>query len=142
MRIFTCFFENLFNTPFFIYIFHIFSRTFFSSPLYKKKMVSGHLSALLMDWTSAVTELNTLTAHTLLEKEPELLWTPIPQSLDDTDHLQDQLAQLNKLGSSFQPVSAIQFTLLHYRDMGLQEDRFKFLSYLIEVRQIINHKFF
>lgn len=98
--------------------------------------MSGHLSALLMDWTSAVTELNTLTAHKLLEKEPELLWTPIPHSLDDTDHLQDQLAHLNRLGSSFQPVSAIQFTLLQYRDSGHQEDRFKFLCYLIEVRHI------
>lgn len=100
-------------------------------------MVSGDLSALLMDWTSAVTEFNTLSAHSLLEKEPELLWTPIAHSLDDTDHLQDQLAHLNKLGTSFQPVSAIQFTLLQYRDTGgSEEDQFQFLSYLIEVRHI------
>lgn len=101
-------------------------------------MEAGYLSPLLMDWTQAVTELNRTTAHTLLEKEPELLWTPIPHALDDTDHLLNELVQLTKLGSSFQPVSAIQFTLLQYRENSqdsIQLDRFKFLSYLIEVRQ-------
>ncbi|KAI9365837.1 hypothetical protein BD770DRAFT_439059 [Pilaira anomala] len=98
-------------------------------------MVAGYLSPLLMDWTLAVTELNTSIAHKLLEKEPELLWTPIPHALDDTDHLLNELVELTKLGSSFQPVSAIQFTLLQYRENSqdsIQLDRFKFLSYLIE----------
>ncbi|KAI8094599.1 hypothetical protein BDF21DRAFT_97584 [Thamnidium elegans] len=98
-------------------------------------MVAGYLSPLLMDWTQAVTELNRTIAHTLLEKEPELLWTPIPHALDDTDHLLNELVQLTKLGSSFQPVSAIQFTLLQYRENSqdsIQLERFKFLSYLIE----------
>lgn len=94
-------------------------------------MVSGQLSALLLDWTTAVIELNISNAHILLEKEPELLWTPIPHSLSDIDHLQDHLVHLNKLGTSFQPVSAIQFTLIYYNDHN--EDNIKFLTYLIEV---------
>lgn len=99
-------------------------------------MVSGQLSALLLDWTAAVIDLNISNAHKLLEKEPELLWTPIPQSLSDVDHLQDHLVHLNKLGTSFQPVSAIQFTLIYYNELDEEEkerDRFKFLTYLIEV---------
>jgi hypothetical protein len=99
-------------------------------------MVSGQLSALLLDWTAAVTELNISAAHNLLEKEPELLWTPVPHTLDDLDHLENQLIGLNRLGSSFQPVSAIQFTCLYYQDVNnstMESSRFKFLSYLIEV---------
>jgi hypothetical protein len=100
-------------------------------------MVSGQLSALLLDWTSAVVELNITIANKLLEKEPELLWTPIPQSIDDSrDHLQDHLVELNKLGTSFQPMSAIQFTLIHYKQQQ-EEKRYKFLSYLIEVKKKI-----
>lgn len=98
-------------------------------------MVSGQLSALLLDWTTAVIDLNISNAHTLLEKEPELLWTPIPHSLSDIDHLQDHLVHLNKLGTSFQPMSAIQFTLVYFNEREEQEiegDRFKFLTYLIE----------
>lgn len=100
-------------------------------------MVSGQLSALLLDWTSAVTELDISIANKLLEKEPELLWTPIPQSIDDRDHLQDHLVQLNKLGTSFQPMSAIQYTLIHYKENQQEMNRLEFLTYLIEVQKNI-----
>ena len=96
-------------------------------------MVSGQLSALLVDWTTAVTELDLDQSKLLLEKEPELLWTPIPHIIDD--HLQRHLLELDKLGTTFQPVNAIQFTCLFNQDVNEAQQRLDFLSFLIEVRQ-------
>jgi hypothetical protein len=98
-------------------------------------MVSGQLSALLVDWTTAVTELDIQTVQLLLEKEPELLWTPIPHTIND-DHLQRELTELDRLGTTFQPMSSIQFMCLFYQqDLDKEQDssRIKVISYLIEV---------
>jgi hypothetical protein len=104
-------------------------------------MVTAELSTLLLDWSTAVIELKLEKVHGLLEKEPELLWTPIPHSLDEPDHLNQQLHQLLKLGTSFLPVSAIQYCLIQYKDlpdMSEQAKRYRLLAYLIEVGQKIN----
>lgn len=93
--------------------------------------LNTQLSALLVDWTTALVNNDIAQVQRYLTKEPELLWTPIPQALDSLDHLEQRLVESNKLGSTFQPVSAIHFTCL-YMD---QEDRFRLLAYLIEVRQ-------
>jgi hypothetical protein len=104
-------------------------------------MATAELSTLLLDWSTAVIELKLEKVHGLLEKEPELLWTPIPHSLDEPDHLNQQLHQLLKLGTSFLPVSAIQYCLIQYKDlpdMSEQAKRYSLLAYLIEVGQKIN----
>ncbi|CAO3638268.1 unnamed protein product [Mucor fragilis] len=90
--------------------------------------LNTQLSALLVDWTTALVNNDIAQVQRYLTKEPELLWTPIPQALDSLDHLEQRLVESNKLGSTFQPVSAIHFTCL-YMD---QEDRFRLLAYLIE----------
>jgi hypothetical protein len=97
-------------------------------------VLSTQLSTLLVEWTTALVNNDITQVQKFLSKEPELLWTPIPHALDDLECLEQQLVKSNKLGSTFQPVSAIQFTCLYIN----LEDRFKLLAYLIEVRQIRN----
>ncbi|GAN04383.1 hypothetical protein MAM1_0062d03843 [Mucor ambiguus] len=91
-------------------------------------VLNTQLSALLVDWTTALVNNDIAQVQKYLIKEPELLWTPIPQALDNLDHLEQRLVESNKLGSTFQPVSAIHFTCLYMN----QEDRFRLLAYLIE----------
>ncbi|KAF1800682.1 hypothetical protein FB192DRAFT_1120437 [Mucor lusitanicus] len=91
-------------------------------------VLNTQLSALLVDWTTALVNNDIAQVQKYLTKEPELLWTPIPQALDNLDHLEQRLVESNKLGSTFQPVSAIHFTCLYMN----QEDRFRLLAYLIE----------
>lgn len=95
-------------------------------------VLNTQLSALLVDWTTALVNNDITQVQKYLTKEPELLWTPIPQALDDLEHLEQRLVESNKLGSTFQPVSAIHFTCLY---MNQEEDKFRLLAYLIEVRQ-------
>jgi hypothetical protein len=96
-------------------------------------MVSGKLSALLVDWTTAITELDIQAVQLLLEKEPELLWTPIPHTIND-DHLEHELTQSDRLGTTFQPMCSIQFLCLFYQPEEQDNGRMKVISYLIEVR--------
>ncbi|KAL9557255.1 hypothetical protein MBANPS3_001486 [Mucor bainieri] len=91
-------------------------------------VLNTQLSALLVEWTAALVNNDIAQVQKYLTKEPELLWTPIPQALDNLDHLEQKLVESNKLGSTFQPVSAIHFTCLYIN----QEDRFRLLAYLIE----------
>lgn len=96
-------------------------------------MVSGQLSALLVDWTRAVTELDIHAVQLLLEKEPELLWTPIPHTIDDDD-LELALAQSDCLGTTFQPMNSIQFLcLFHDSQQDQDSNRIDVISFLIEV---------
>ncbi|KAL7310464.1 hypothetical protein PS15m_009960 [Mucor circinelloides] len=92
-------------------------------------VLNTQLSALLVDWTTALVNNDITQVQKYLTKEPELLWTPIPQALDDLEHLEQRLVESNKLGSTFQPVSAIHFTCLY---MNQEEDKFRLLAYLIE----------
>ncbi|KAI8992133.1 hypothetical protein BDF20DRAFT_848438 [Mycotypha africana] len=87
------------------------------------------LTSVLVDWTNALIENNMNQVRRLLDKEPELLWTPIPHTLDDIDPLKEKLVQFKKLGHSFQPVCAIQFLVLYHQQ---QEDRRDLISSLIE----------
>ncbi|KAI8641612.1 hypothetical protein BD408DRAFT_367978 [Parasitella parasitica] len=89
---------------------------------------SAQLSTILVEWTTALVDNDITLVQKFLLKEPELLWTPIPQSLDNLDHLEQRLAESKKLGSTFQPVSAIQFTCLYIN----QDDQLKLIAYLIE----------
>ncbi|KAI8990205.1 hypothetical protein BDB01DRAFT_848285 [Pilobolus umbonatus] len=101
-------------------------------------MSSGSLSPLLLDWTEAITTIQLDKVQQLLNKEPELLWTPIPQTLIDVDHLLNRLHQSARLGNSFQPVCAIHYALIYYQEVSTetiqagQLNRYQLLSYLIQ----------
>ncbi|KAI7904010.1 uncharacterized protein BX663DRAFT_560350 [Cokeromyces recurvatus] len=90
------------------------------------------LSELLAEWTSAIIEINLTQVRLLLKQEPELLWTPIPHTLDDINHLQTKLTQIKHLGSSFYPLSAIQFICLYHREDSQEIKKSELLTYLVK----------
>lgn len=89
---------------------------------------SSKISQLLSDWITAVENTDIIKAKSLLSMEPELLWTPIRHD-QDVAHLEHTLSELGYLGSQFQPLAAVQFSLLYFykhRDI-------RFINFLIKV---------
>lgn len=90
------------------------------------------LSNLLLEWTTAIIEINTNQIKDYLQKEPDLLWTPIPHTLDDFADLQSTLDP--RLGTSFQPVCAIQFLCLTFHCFEANNmECYNLLNFLIDV---------
>ncbi|CEG83900.1 hypothetical protein RMATCC62417_17765 [Rhizopus microsporus] len=88
---------------------------------------SSKISQLLSDWITAIENTDIIKAKSLLSMEPELLWTPIRHD-QDVAHLEHTLSELGYLGSQFQPLAAVQFSLLYFykhRDI-------RFISFLIK----------
>ncbi|RCH81955.1 hypothetical protein CU097_000191, partial [Rhizopus azygosporus] len=88
---------------------------------------SSKISQLLSDWITAVENTDIIKAKSLLSMEPELLWTPIRHD-QDVAHLEHTLSELGYLGSQFQPLAAVQFSLLYFykhRDI-------RFINFLIK----------
>lgn len=91
------------------------------------------LSTLLFEWTTAIIETNKNDIKSLLKKEPEVLWTPIPHTLDDFGQLRKKLIDMQRLGSSFQPLCAIHFICLLFH--SFESDNIEccqLLNYLID----------
>lgn len=96
---------------------------------------SSKISQLLSDWIIAIENTDIIKAKSLLCMEPELLWTPIRHD-QDVAHLEYTLSELGYLGSQFQPLAAVQFSLLYFykhRDI-------RFISFLIKVLFIKNRR--
>lgn len=88
---------------------------------------------LLLEWTTSIIELNINEIRDYLQKEPDLLWTPLPHTLDDFADLQSTLDH-RLLGSSFQPVCAIQFLCLTFHCFEQNNiECYNLLNYLIDV---------
>ncbi|KAI8391812.1 uncharacterized protein BYT42DRAFT_610997 [Radiomyces spectabilis] len=99
----------------------------------------SYTNELLLEWTKAV-EINDLQAvQTLLQAHGELLWEPVAIPVEsDYAHLLPQLDRLQLLGTSFEPLYAIQYLLLEHLESDndtltdAQIQRSKLLEILLE----------
>ncbi|KAI8888488.1 hypothetical protein K501DRAFT_329837 [Backusella circina FSU 941] len=86
----------------------------------------------LSEWTDAIVHLQLEHIKILLNFDPQLLWTQLPYTLDYGNELYIELIQSLRLGSSVQPLSALQYCIIQYHQPENREEKYNIISYLIE----------
>jgi hypothetical protein len=87
----------------------------------------------LSEWTDAIVHLQLENIKLLLNFDPQLLWTQLPYTLDHENELYIELIQSLRLGSSVQPLSALQYCIIHYHQSENRQEKYDIISYLIQV---------
>ncbi|KAI9489095.1 hypothetical protein BDB00DRAFT_845151 [Zychaea mexicana] len=78
-------------------------------------MTVNSTSALVVEWSHAVQQVDLYRVQQLLDTNPDLLWTPLTWDPErDASHVITQLVVVQNLGPSLENLCAIPYTLIQY----------------------------